>query len=85
LLRDLVKAFGKPGAAAVLGVPRLTLQHWLTGRRHPSAGAARGIWWTWIVVLHPGRVRCLADIVTWGRWKIERQPASPGDWSGWSI
>jgi hypothetical protein len=86
MVHDLIARLGRSGAGCVLGIPKLTLDHWLNGYCRPSAAATRAVWLTWIIVLHPDRVRCVGDIITWGRFKIERRlRAKPVGWSGWSI
>ena len=86
MLQELVDCFGLPGACMVLSVPRMTVNAWLDGRFRPAASAVRAVWLTWVLVLHPDRISSLADVVTWGRFRIERRSdARPEGWSGWSI
>jgi hypothetical protein len=85
MVEHLQRLLGRHGLCAALGVPWRTVLGWLAGKV-PSAGAMRAIWLTWCLLFHPERLTSLHDIVTWGRFRIERRPAvQPGGWSGWVI
>ena len=86
LLADLVSAYGLDGACAVLGVSTLTVRSWVAGARLKGS-SARLVWLTYMICLRPGRLESAFDLVTWGRFTIERSEVKlPGSsWSGWSI
>ena len=87
MLDDLIQFLGFRSAAAVVGVPGLTLRGWQQRRKNPSYAAKRAIWLVWCLLLHPDRLTSLEDLVTWGRLKTVRRlverPAC--DWTDWSI
>lgn len=91
MVRALVKRFGFPQACSLLGVSGLTVKGWLRGSMVPSGGASRAIWLVWVLCFHPDRLSTLGDLVTWGRFKVQRRApspsarAEPSRWSGWSI
>lgn len=85
MLRDLSAGLGRDGCAVVLGVSGITIRSWLRVGKF-SAVSKRMIWLTWCLVFHPDRLQSIGELVTWGRFRIERRPPEqPGEWSGWSI
>jgi hypothetical protein len=66
MVRDLVREFGRQGAAMALGVPGMNVRVWMEGKGM-SYAAKRAVWFAWVLLLHPGRVRSAWDVVTWGR------------------
>ena len=85
MLRELVQRFGQFDTAALLGVPCLTLGAWLGGKCSVSA-ARRVIWLHWALLLHPEHCQTAFDLITWGRFRVEKSHKSPGwEWSDWSI
>jgi len=67
MLTELANAFGKRGLAAVLGVSYLTLQGSYTHRYRPTAASRKLIWLVWSMVFHPGRLKTVFDLCTWGK------------------
>ena len=60
--------------AQLLGVSVLTLRGWHYRRFIPNDAARRAVWLTWVLVLHPERIRSLFDILTWGRFSTSPRP-----------
>ena len=85
-LVDLQDRFGRGGAGALLCVPVQTFQRWIAGGKIDSA-SARAVWLVWVLLLHPDRLQSAFDLVTWGRFRVERQAVSrpSSSWSGWEI
>jgi hypothetical protein len=67
MLADLANMFGKRDVATLLGISILTLQGWYAHRNRPTAAARKLIWLLWSMVFHPGKVKTLLDVCTWGR------------------
>ena len=68
MVRDIVGRLGRRGAKAVLGIPALTLDQWLDGRRNPSAAARRWIIVAWLLLRYPGIKLDWFDLITEGRY-----------------
>jgi hypothetical protein len=85
MVEDIHSHLGRIAAAMVLGVSVQTVEHWRNGLV-ARAAVRRLIWLTWCLVFHPERLSSIGELVTWGRFRIERRPPTrPEDWSGWSI
>jgi hypothetical protein len=87
MVAALDRVFGSRPLCSMLGVSKLTLAHWLERNRIPSAAAVRAIWFLYVLTLRPERLTSLFDILTWGRFRIERRPVQRllSSWSDWSI
>jgi hypothetical protein len=87
MVAALVSRLGRHDAAAVLGVPMLTLNGWRDRLKSPSMPARRAIWLVWCLTLHPERLTSLFDVITWGRFRVERRAVwrSCSEWSDWSV
>ena len=66
-LADLERELGYQGASAALGLPVCTIDAYKDGRRKPPASARKLVWLTHQLVLHPGRLQTVQDLMTWGR------------------
>lgn len=66
-----------PALAAILGVPRNTLQKWMSGARRPSGAAARLIWLLHANWLQPEILTKPGAWLVWGN-----QPESPATLPG---
>ena len=90
-LQDLLDLAGSQRAAAgLLGLPMLTLRHWMEAKPPPIAGR-RLVWLTWCLLLHPEKIHTAFDLTTWGRFHVQqldppKEPYNPpgGRWD-WSI
>jgi hypothetical protein len=82
MIHDLQDYFGERTTCALLGVPVLTFRDWLAGRGMTASGV-RVVWLSWCLTFHPERLQTVEDLVTWGRFHVERgEPArGVGDWS----
>jgi len=87
MLADLLDFYGEESLVDVLGVPVHTLRFWQEVGAVRPAAAIRAVWLVWCLTLHPDRLTSTFDLVTWGRYKLERRPARrPSvEWSDWSI
>jgi hypothetical protein len=87
MVDDLLSGFGRHGTIALLGIPWMTVRNWRERHFAPNFAARRAIWLVWCLTLHPERLRCLGDLVTWGKLPAEDQsddrPAR--EWSNWEI
>ena len=69
MLAALLATFGgRRAVSPILGVPALTLEHWRTRKRKPSAGARRLVWLVWALVFKPHSLATVFDLITWGRY-----------------
>jgi len=87
LLAALVDRFGERSACRLLGVPVQTVRCWAASRRPPPASAARLIWLVHALLLRPGIVTSAFDLVTWGRFRVERQAVTrpSAEWTDYEI
>jgi hypothetical protein len=87
MLGSLDRVFGSRNLCSLLGVSKRTLASWLERRFYPSAAAVRCIWFLHCLALRSERLQSLFDILTWGRFRVERRTVlKPGcEWSDWSI
>ena len=85
--------FGVQPLCDLLGLPRMTVESWVNGRRNPSDPARKLVWVMWCLTLHPEMMRSAFDIVTWGKFQSFKQNKrlprfgdhQLKDWSDWSI
>jgi hypothetical protein len=88
MVEVLVEQWGVPGVCALLGVSKLTLDHWRERDRKPYASAQRLIWLLWCWTFHPDRMAQVGDWLTWGKVRakavesIEQVPESAQPDSG---
>jgi len=75
-LEDLRKFCGGDEfrTSELLGITAMTFQSWWYCQAKPSDAARRAVWLTWVLVLHPERIRSLFDILTWGRFSTAPKP-----------
>jgi hypothetical protein len=66
-LADLERELGYYEVSTVLGLPLCTLDSYKSGRRKPPASARKLVWLVHQLVLHPGRLQTVQDLMTWGR------------------
>lgn len=66
-LKDLEIELGYFAASAALGIPTNTLDGYKSGAHIPPASARKLVWLTHQLVLHPGRLQTVQDLMTWGR------------------
>ena len=77
-LKDLELELGYFAASAVLGIPTNTLDGYKSGAHIPPASARKLVWLVHQLVLHPGRLQTVQDIMTWGKFlPSECEPKSP--------
>ena len=80
-LAGLLRVFGERDTASLLGVSVVTLRTWRRCRSIPDAAAVRCVWLIHALTLRPGLVTSAFDLVTWGRFKVQRPVLPPEDWS----
>ena len=66
-LSELEAALGYFGTSSVLGLPTVTLDAYKSGFRLPPASARKLVWLVHQLILHPGRLQTVQDLMTWGR------------------
>jgi hypothetical protein len=70
MLQDLYSAMGGERALAeILKVSVRNVRAWRNRQCRLSDGAASLVWLTWVLLLHPERLKTLHDLVTWGRFR----------------
>lgn len=67
MLDDLIGPLGMHGAAAVVGVPMMTLQGWRSKKHRPTAASKKTIWLIHTIIFAPAKLRSVLDIATWGK------------------
>lgn len=67
MLNNLIGSLGMHGAAAVVGVPMMTLQGWCSKKHRPTAASKKTIWLIHTLIFKPTALKSVNDIVTWGR------------------
>lgn len=80
MLADLQRILGREDACLLLGLPIQSWRNWMLRRESPSAPARKLIWIVWSLVCRPDLVTSLFDVATWGRFRVERREAPPGDY-----
>ena len=74
MLRDLRGPFPACRQLAdLLGIPVATLRRCEMVERDPNKSARRLVWLLWCMVLHPDRLQTCFDLVTWGRFRVDRK------------
>lgn len=73
-VRQIMAITGRAACRALLGVPALTMDHWLRGLQVPSKAARRAIFLVWFLLRYPGQVPVQFDIVTEGRFLPDCDP-----------
>jgi hypothetical protein len=81
MLHALRVLVGRSELPALLGFPVVTVRKWESGQRIPDRAGRRAVWLTWCLLLHPDRISTAFDLATWGRFRAERRPDPPEDWS----
>lgn len=66
-LGELHAEMGYFATSAVLGIPVCTLDGYKSGRCKPNSSARKLVWLVHQLVLHPGRLQTIQDLMTWGR------------------
>ena len=64
---ELEREIGYYETQAALGLPSCTIDDYKTGRRNPDSAARKLIWLVHSMILHPGRLQTVQDLMTWGR------------------
>jgi hypothetical protein len=75
MVEVLVERWGVPGVCALLGVSKLTLNHWRERDRKPYASAQRLIWLLWCWTFHPDWMAQVGDWLTWGKLRAKGAPS----------
>lgn len=73
MLAQLGQVFPGRDLASVLGISILTLDGWRKRKNGPCAASRKLVWLLWALILHPGRVQTVFDLVTWGRFRVDRR------------
>ena len=73
MLAQLGQVFPGRDLASVLGISILTLDGWRKRKNGPCAASRKLVWLLWALFLHPGRVQTVFDLVTWGRFRVDRR------------
>jgi hypothetical protein len=81
MLHDLQRIVGHDALPELLGLPIQTVRAWTEKGHSPAATGTRAVWLTWCLLLHPDRITTAFDLATWGRFRVERLPDPPDDWS----
>jgi hypothetical protein len=70
MLSELLAVAGNPPALnQLLGLPAVTVENWMAGRKRPTAAGVRAVWLIHALTFHPERLQTLFDVVTWGRYR----------------
>jgi hypothetical protein len=75
MLNELYRAlrYDRHMLCAYLGVSWRTLKNWIERGEPCSDAALRAVWLLHTLTLYPERIRSMFDIVTWGRYSMNRK------------